>query len=232
MRITYSVTKGIHKVCCEDTARIGDAILNDTMGELELTTPATIALCDGVGGNAGGQEASGFVCTNLCKELQELNSRLIAYGKQLGKPTMATTITALFFEENGNTLVHAGNTRLYAYRGGFLNQITTDQTTYEWLKSIGNTEGAEACNRSEIRCAMGGGNPDYLKSLVMERVFERKVPKLLMLTTDGVHDYMSQDEIEEILAEEGSMGDKIGKIVELAAAHGSEDDRSVIVIEA
>ena len=143
---------------------------------------------------------------------------------------MATTLTALIFDENAVSLAHAGNTRLYTIRGGFINQVTTDQTTYEWLKSMCNMDGAEACNRSEIRCAMGGGNPDYLKSLVMEPVFERKLPKKLMFTTDGVHDYLTQDEIEEILGLNLTDTEKVQRIVECAAENGSEDDRSVMLI--
>ena len=231
MHITYAITMGIHKQQCEDTARIGDMVINNDHGEADVPAPAIIALCDGVGGNAGGREASAFVCTNLSKDVTALNQQLIGYGKQLGKPAMATTLTALFFDADGVTLAYAGNTRLYTIRGGFINQVTTDQTTYEWLKSIGNMDGAEACNKSEIRCAMGGGNPDYLKALVMEPVFERKLPRMLMMTTDGIHDYVNQDEMEDILSSDTSAAEKCRRLVDRAVEHGSEDDCSVILIE-
>ena len=174
-------------------------------------------------GNAG-------ACATAVSNAAQALRQSISYGKQLGKPSMATTLTALLFDEQKVTLAHAGNTRLYAIRGGFINQITKDQTTYEWLKSIGNLEGAQACNKSEIRCALGGGNPEYLKALVIKPAFERKVPGVLMFTTDGVHDYVSQDEMEEILEKDIPATEKIREMIDLAATNGSEDDRSVILV--
>ena len=229
MTVTYNVCRGINKLACEDSARIGGLTVNDKAGSVSIALPAVIALCDGVGGNAGGREASHFICSNMCQDLRGLNLRLIEYGKSIGKPLMATTLTALFFEDGKTSLAHAGNTRLYAYRGGFLEQITTDHTTYEWLKV--RTDAAKLCNKSEIYCAFGGGNPAYIKSLSTETVFERRMPKMLMLTTDGVHDFVSSDEMEEILSLKLPMEDKARRITDLAAQNGSEDDRSVIILE-
>ena len=49
---------GVHKLICEDTALIGDNVINDCQGDIILDTPAWISLFDGVGGNAGRRDAS------------------------------------------------------------------------------------------------------------------------------------------------------------------------------
>ena len=238
MRITYAICRGINKQQCEDSACIGDTVLNDAVGEMKLSVPAVVALCDGVGGNAGGRDASIYLCKKISEadelspgKLQAINEELIAYGRQIGKPAMATTLTGVFFGTETITLMHAGNSRLYSIRGGFLNQITTDQTTYEWLNTLGNTEAAQTCNKSEIRCAFGGGKADYLKELVVKRIFEKALPQRLLFTTDGIHDYLSSDEMEEIMNEPITAKEKIRLLVDTAVRKGSPDDCSAILIE-
>ena len=231
MVVTYHIAKGPHKAYCEDSALIGGTVINDAAGSVVLQKPCRICLCDGVGGNAGGREASLFVCEHMSDDLIALNEKLIAYGRQRNQPSMATTLTGLHFTEDTVILSHAGNTRLYAIRGGYLSQVTEDQTTYAWLKSMGNLEGAEACNKSEIRCAFGGGSAEYLKSLIVEPVFERRQPRMLLLTTDGVHDYVPVERMEEILAMEPPLMERIDRLIACARENGSEDDCSVIVVE-
>ena len=239
VHVSCRVSRGVQKAECEDSCLVGTAVINDSAVSLDSTAPTMVCLCDGVGGNAGGRDASLFLCreignavnhSEVTEALKKLNGELIEYGIQSGKPTMASTLTGLIFRDDRITLIHAGNTRLYTIRGGFLNQITTDHTTYEWLKSIGNTEAAEACNRSEIRCAFGAGNPDYLKQLVVRPVFDDRRPKLLLMTTDGIHDYLTNDEMENILGTEMTDQEKIDSLIERAGEKGSKDDRSAMMI--
>ena len=229
VHVSCRVSRGVQKAECEDSCLVGTAVINDS----------AVCLCDGVGGNAGGRDASLFICreignavnhSEVTEALKKLNGELIEYGCQIGKPTMASTLTGLIFDDDRITLIHAGNTRLYTVRGGFLNQVTTDHTTYEWLKSIGNTEAAEACNRSEIRCAFGAGNPDYLKQLVVRPVFDDRRPKLLLMTTDGIHDYLTNDEMENIINTEMTDQEKIDSLIESAGEKGSKDDCSAMMI--
>lgn len=231
MTITAScrVSRGPHKTECEDCCLIGTEVVNGASATTELRTPARLYLCDGVGGNAGGRDASLFVCRNVSDDFQTVNEALIEYGRELGKPIMATTLTGLIFREDGVTLVHAGNTRLYALRGGFLNRITTDQTTYEWLKSLGRDEAAELCNKSEIRCAFGGGKREYLNGLIVRDVFTDRIPKTLLFTTDGIHDYLTDDELEQMFRTDGSDVDRMDRMIRAARGNGSQDDCSAIL---
>lgn len=211
--------------------------------EQELQAPCWICLCDGVGGNAGGKEASVFVCRTLSEQdlpgdaegvrnlMTRVNGMLLDCAAATpDKKQMATTATCLLFLEDAVYLANIGNTRLYAKRGAFLQQQTVDQTTYQWLLDRGMTDAAEACNKSEIRGAMGGGRKEYMGPLTVERVFERRVPSTLLLTTDGVHEYLSQDELEEILEKEQTALACANDLCEHALAAGSDDDRSAVII--
>ena len=244
LRVSYCIEHGINKQICDDTALIGTQVINDQTGIVELETPAWICLCDGVGGNAGGQDASVFVAhefslkekPNCVDDVRKIfhsvnESLLTRAANTIDHKQMATTATALYFSETASYLGHVGNTRLYSKRGQFIQQITNDQTTYQWLLDHGNTEAAELCDRSEIRGAIGGGRSEFLSPLITEQVFERKIPNVMILTTDGVHDYLSQDEIEEIITEAENCSDIPSIICHRAIDKGSNDDRSVIIVE-
>ena len=242
--VSYCIERGKNKRQCDDSALIANQVLNETSGEIVIETPYWICLCDGVGGNAGGKEASLFVCRELSASrvptgvddtrviFTQINTGLLQYAfNSPDQQNMATTATALYFSDDNVYLAHVGNTRLYSKRGPCIQQITSDQTTYQWLIDHGQDEAAEACNKSEIRGAMGGGRQDFLSPLVAQQVFERKIPATLLLTTDGVHEYASQDCIEDLLASSVSSLEKVKQICSLALEQGSDDDRSAILVE-
>lgn len=244
MIVTYKVQKGINKEKCDDSALINSQIIYDNEGMLELNGDVKIFIADGVGGNAGGDEASQFVMKNLreiqFKELEDLreqlinlNDRLIHYANTVvGHERMATTVTGIFLKKNKFILVHCGNTRLYALQGSFLKQITSDQTTYQWLFSTGNEEAAKHCNKSEIRGAFGGGNSKYTDTLVVRNIFERGKPKVILLTSDGIHDNIDIEQMEDIIANNAlSSKEKVRLLISSAVAKGSQDDCTVVLIE-
>jgi len=241
--VSFCSEHGRTKTASDDSALIGHQIINDDVGVIEFQTPGWICLCDGVGGNAGGQEASLFVTEALSKthvpqsveEVKalfiDINNRLLAQAQNTADhKMMATTATALFLSDESVYLAHIGNTRLYTKRGAFIQQLTVDQTTYQWLLDHGNVAAAEACNRSEITGAMGGGKPDLITSIAVEQLFERKIPSTILLTSDGIHEYLSQDEIEDILEADESMLSRAKMLCDSALDKGSDDDRSVIIV--
>lgn len=242
--VTCYLERGSHRDYCDDSALIGKTVVNDSCTKTEIAAPVWVCLCDGVGGNAGGREASMFVCNALAEQpipqdedgvkatIETVNQMLLERAvRTLDHRYMATTVTGLLFLDDTVYLAHIGNTRLYALRGGFLQQITEDHTTYRWLINTGNMEAAEHCNKSEIRGAMGGGSNGYIKTLEVKRVFERKLPSKLLLTTDGIHDTLSTDEMEEIISGAENAEACVRQLCAAALAAGTDDDRSAIMIE-
>ena len=244
--IAFCVEKGLNKTACDDTALIGQMICNEVSGQLAVESPCWVCLCDGVGGYAGGKEASTYVCQSLANAkvpkteyeavnlLRTVNNNLLMIAEQsMDHQRMATTLTGIAFSEEDVFLCHIGNTRLYSLRGGYSQQISKDQTTYQWLMDTGNEEAALKCNRNEITGVCGGGSPDFFKSLVVESVFEGRggIP-MLLLTSDGVHEHMSEDELESIACDSSiPCIQRVKNLCQAALANGSDDDRSAIIIE-
>lgn len=241
--VSYCLERGKNKRECEDSALIGHHVVNEESGTVELQPPCWICLCDGVGGYAGAQEASLFVArelgaadvphivTDIRERFTDINNSLNRRAQMtVDHKRMATTATALFLSDDSACMAHVGNTRLYTMHDVSVFQLSTDQTVYQWFRDHGLRVFANARNRDVIYGGMGGGRPKGMRTLVVKQLTERLISSTFFLTSDGVHEFLSPDEIGEILNDDVSMLDKAKMLCSAALDHGSEDDRSVIII--
>ena len=241
--VSYCSERGKNKKECEDSALIGSHVINEKAGTVELQTPCRICLCDGVGGNNGGQEASLFVARELGSAdvphsvndisalFTDVNNRLNERAQMTADhKRMATTATALFLFDDSAFMAHVGDTRLYVKHDASVFQLSADQTLFQWFMDHRLRVFAKERSRDVIYGAMGGGRPKGMRTLAVKQLSEPLIQSTFLLTSDGVHDSLSQNEIEEILNNDASMQDKAKMLCSAALEHGSEDDRSVIII--
>ncbi len=244
MKICLNVGIGCGKTECEDTAVFNTTLVNDKTILLDSDLFQCIGVADGVGGNAGGRIASRYVVHQICQEdflsmtqqdiysfVIKINTDLIEYAASIpDKSEMATTLTCVVAARDGYYLIHAGNTRLYVKQGAYLKQLTVDHTTYNWLVACGQYEAAKACRKNEINCCIGGGAQKYIKQLVIEKIFNDCLPDTLLLTSDGIHDFVSIDCMESVLSSSTSDSDATQVIANLARKNGSTDDTTVVIL--
>lgn len=244
MKIFVFSKKGNGKNVCEDAAMVDGTIISDSYFENQTEQTHTVAIADGVGGNAGGECASRYVLEKLNEVsmadvsaeylkqfIEGVNKDLLHYASSSsGKENMATTLTGLIMTSDSGYLFHVGNTRIYGLQGNYLKQLTEDQTTYQWLLNLGQMEAAENCNKNEITYCLGGGNAQYGSAVIIKENNALSSYKRLLLTTDGIHEYMSIDELEDFMV--GEISEKTMKLlVNKANTNGSLDDKTVIVID-
>lgn len=239
--MVYAVTRaGTHHEKSEDTVLVGEILLSDEEDILPVPKNGFICVADGVGGNCGGAFASNFLLKNILslpspddekdlkKYLIKINDLLILEGTAYPKfSSMATTLTGVFLAKDIRLLMHIGNTRAYIKQGKYLKQITQDHTVYNWLKKAGRADEAEACNKNEITNCFGGGNSVLLSKLYVSEIGEFSQ---MVLTSDGIHEYVDIDLMEDILNDDLSGAEKCNRIVDAAIAAGSDDDMTVILI--
>ena len=237
----YVATRvGKHHEESEDTVLVGEIILSNEEDTLPIPKDGFICVADGVGGNHGGACASLFVLENLLSitsprgvdvlrdELIRINDLLIREGQvNSDLSAMATTLTGVFVRDNERFLMHVGNTRAYVKQGRYLKQITQDHTVYNWLQKTGCFDEAEACNKNEITNCFGGGNASLLSKMYVTEIGDFTQ---LLLTSDGVHEYVDIDLLEDILNDDSSGEDKCNSILDAALAAGSDDDMTVILV--
>lgn len=240
--IYIDTRKGKHHKISEDAVLVGDIILSDESDVLPVPVEGFVCVADGVGGNNGGAAASAFLLESLSQHnivenldelrnrLNEINSSLIQNGKMNPTiSTMATTLTGVFLSRVSNFLMHVGNTRAYVMQGNYLKQITQDHTVYNWLRSMGRFAEAEACNKNEITNCFGGGDASLISKLY---VIEIPHFNKLLLTSDGVHEYVDIDLLEDILNDSVISNEvKCDRIINAAIEAGSEDDITIVLIQ-
>lgn len=244
MKITYYILTGSNKHECEDSAFFNGVLEENRIVEYSDSVLYCIGVADGVGGNAGGRIASRYVAHQISqldfssmaqKDIfavaADINTNLISHAMSIpGKADMATTLTCVVAAKDGYYLIHAGNTRLYIMQGSYLKQLTVDHTTHNWLIECGQYEAAELCRKSEINCCFGGGNQHYANHLVIEKVFDDYLPDTLIFTSDGIHDFVNLDFMENAFSSNISDFDTAQTIIEEAHKNGSIDDTTIIIL--
>ena len=163
---------------------------------------------------------------NLIFRIMKRAEALMKYaGETPAERLMGTTFTAIAFCGEFCKVLHIGNTRAYSMCGKYLKPLTKDHTTYQWYMTAGLPEKAENCNKSEITYCFGAGSMRYFQPVVKEIS-----PSGFVLTSDGIHDFLSADELEELVFAHGDdYMTACRSIAEAALKNGSYDDMSVII---
>ena len=237
MNIIAVTQKGPQKIENEDRVVVNKTILSSGVLQTDFTE-GILAVADGVGGNNAGAVASHFVAMKLTSLSEPSEAALTAINQALleesskdqGLAGMATTLSAVYITEKVS-MYHVGNTRVYSLQNGkYLKQLSSDDTKVNYLLATGQLTPEEAetyDKRNVITACMGGGKEEYFQLKVSD-ISEINAPAFLM-TSDGVHEYVSMDEIEDTLDELGFTAAACSKIIEIAGANGSTDDASILL---
>lgn len=224
--------------------RNGDALLVGrrvvTEGTVRLSGElAFVAVADGVGGLPFGEVASSFVLDAIAAlhtvdeaALYTINRALVQEAEQnYGASPMATTLTGIAFGGDTPLLFHIGNTRAHTLRRGqYLAPLTEDDTVVYRMYERGlltREELPHAKNKNQICACFGGGDASYFTPTVTP--IPRELP--LILTSDGIHDYVDAETLEELLVALPDRAEAARRILALARANGSTDDATILICD-
>ena len=154
------------------------------------------------------------VKTSGAKVLTALNSWL--YGKSTNDHAKAyvTTFSALIFKSTTAHILHIGDSRIYRMRDGNIEQLTNDHRI--WITK----------EKNYLSRAIGVDlhiDIDY-KSIELE------ADDVFVMTTDGIHDYLSDLQIREIISQSANLNVLADQLVSSALAEGSHDNVTCQII--
>jgi len=208
----------------------------DAVGFLVPEEPAVLegkgivlAVADGVSSAEAGKEASDTAITRFLSDyyqtpdtwsvkhcgqkiLSSINLTLFKRSHEFASEEKGylTTFTALVLKSRMANFFHAGDSRAYLLRGDELKQLTRDH-----VASIGS-------GRSFLARAMGMDNSiqiDYSQ-------FTVEVNDILLVTSDGIHDFLSQEQIISFMSGNSTCQARIEALVQAAFDQGSDDNIS------
>ncbi len=204
-------------------------------------------VCDGVGGNTGGEIASqtaietvrdAFIAPDERPPLVRLE-RAIHYANRdifemarhdLDLAGMATTLVALHLDGETACVAHAGDSRLYYFADGTLTQVTVDHTPLHDAVRRGELSPAEAeqlPKANEVSRALG-----VLPEVEVEtQTFPLAVRSRFLLCTDGVTRHVTNDELERLLTVFVDNPDGLcDEIHRYCYERGAEDNFTALVV--
>jgi PPM family protein phosphatase len=191
-------------------------------------------LADGFGNRGRAAEAAlaAFVADPLTGEpvgaLDVAMARAQGAVESLGGGyAVGSTLTAVWLLGDRVAVAHIGDSRAWLLRDGELTQLTQDHTEVQSLIRDGQVTEDEA--RSDPRRALL--NRALVEGLPGEAdVFVAPVQEhdRLVLTTDGVHGVLTEDELAELLAA-GTPQESVDAVAATVEAAGAPDNYAVVV---
>ncbi len=143
---------------------------------------------------------------------------------------MGTTLTLSLIRAEDLYFSHVGDSRGYILSGGNLKQITTDHTLVEELYQSGSISEEDVKTHPQKNIITNAIGTEIISKSDIELTDKSIVDKIL-LCTDGLSNYLTNDEIEDVM----KMNDEPKKIceilVETANDRGGDDNITVIVVD-
>ncbi len=192
------------------------------------------AIADGVSCSARSAEASHVSVTDFINDyystpdtwtvkesasrvLNALNAWLYQHGiqGQSQRSELVTTFSSIVFKSNTAHIFHVGDSRIYRYRGGNLEPLTRSHYRTEPGDNVVLTHAMGMDIHLEV---------DYLRD-------ELEKDDLYLMTTDGVHDFLSDKELKELLQRDAiSLEAHAQLIINHALNKGSDDNLSCLLV--
>jgi len=214
-------------------------------------------IADGLGGHAAGEIASKMACeeavsvyyngdamarqgsdgselnvSRLEKTIRSAHHKIVNFSNEHDELRgMGTTLSTLVLSDGKALIAHVGDSRIYRFRNHSCERMTIDHTENQLLIDTGKIQSGQEsnhCYRHIITQALGGGGA--LNSVFTRAENVRRGDRFL-LCTDGLHDLVTDNEIENILIEHSSPRATSDALVNAAIRKGGNDNVTVIVIQ-
>ena len=222
-----------------------------------LAAPPVFVVADGMGGHEGGDVASAIAVEEfgrlaaegydprrgtdaVAATIDAAQRRLLEYAEEQARHgverrrSAGTTVVAALLVEGDDgpawLLANLGDSRIYRFTGGVLDQVSTDHSLVQELLDAGQITPEQVATHPEravITRALGdavGVRADYF-------VVPLADAERLLLCSDGVSGMLDDDAIAAVLAEAPDPRDAADRLVAAAVAAGGEDNATAVVVD-
>lgn len=241
----------LHHGAATDVGRVRE--INE---DAYLVAPPVFVVADGMGGHDRGDVASRIVVEQfgaladegydpergpevIAETLRTCQARIAAYDAEQragGATDFAagtTAVVALLIEQGEEPkwlLANLGDSRIYRFNEGTLEQVSVDHSVVQELIEAGVITAADAAVHPErhiITRALGGSgstDADYF-------VLPLSGAERLVLCSDGVSGMIDDEQIGQIMATTSDPRDAADQVVAAAVAAGGRDNATAVVVD-
>lgn len=236
--VAYRTDKGAVLDSSDDRIFVNGAVIASGEGTFMLEEDGLFAVCDGVGGEAHGDEAamlaaselSNFLKLGLDQEninlyIEAANDKVIEAQRRPGHAHMATTVAGLYVCGDDYWVFNVGDSRVYRYRYPYISLLTTDHTLVREFTDWGMSINPE---QEHVITRYIGGNR-AIPSIVDGRD-AMGTNDVFLLCSDGAWNVVDDITMEKILASNTSASEMCNAIYKTALDNQSDDNISVVVV--
>ena len=236
------------KLCSHGVSDKGLVRTNNEDAWISSTRDRLFVLADGLGGHQAGEVAAKEAVDDFSNSFHEMfvesgqhelseveiietlrlcfektNSRVyeMSCGHELLRG-MGTTFCVLSFHGDMAAISHVGDSRIYLLRNGQFEQLTKDHC---WTRRL-LPDGNEKMCKGVLTRALGT-MPEVEPTI---RVFKVCPDDLFLLCSDGLSDMLSQGEIEKIVTQSMTIGQRVRMLVSEAKKKGGGDNITVVLV--
>ena len=221
----------------------------DAVFHVETPHGLLAVVCDGMGGHAGGKEAS-ELATKTIREIvlaapavtsprdalkvaiEEANRRVWGMPTDEGGFRPGSTVVAVLAHAAGAEVAHVGDSRVYLLHAGAITQVTKDHSMVQQMVDahlLAPEEAAGHPDANRISRALG------MHATVDVEV--RPMPVIhvagdaFLLCSDGLSDLVAPDDILHVVGT-APPEQAAGQLIDLANARGGHDNITVAILRA
>ena len=218
-----------------------DNILIKKMDDIYL-----LAVADGVGGHNAGEVASKITIDTLQEIVEDKYNQNLSIEeiKQLlrdayetahnkikaeavgDREGMATTLTTAIIKGDKAIIANCGDSRAYLIRDNEIIEKTKDHSLVQVLIDEGHITEEEALNHPMKNILTHALGTDDFKVDIYE--WNLKEGDVILLSSDGLHDYIKKEEILEVIKNKDNPKDIVNELLR-TALEKTKDNVSIIV---
>jgi PPM family protein phosphatase len=190
-------------------------------------------VADGTGGQDGGRTASAWAAEvvaenyydntsddlgeSLRTAIRSAHQALFRLAEEVTSwRSMSTTLVALIVKGNQYWVAHVGDSRLYLVREDKVQQLTQDHTWQE-----------DDDNAGSLTRWLGGGDKPTVEIELQHGTL--KDGDVLILCTDGLYNYVSKDDMRDLMRRMG-VKPAVQQMIAFAKTHGTSDNATAIAV--
>jgi serine/threonine protein phosphatase PrpC len=231
----------------DDRVMINGQIISDGMIDGKSDGACMVAaVADGVGGLQRGYEAAeialeaiaelgqpGLGRAGIRRIMESANQKVIDRQNETNiRNGIMTTIAAIYFCNEACYVINAGDSRVYRYRDGTMEQLSKDHSAIQNMIDTGEITVQEARShpkRNVVTKCLGA--EAKLNARIVDHTNEVLVNDMFLICSDGISDCLTDGELLHVAAERGiSLTEMCKHFLNQAIDHGSTDNISICVI--
>ncbi len=233
-----STVPGVKSQSNEDRFLINNHVCeNDSKKTQSKKNNFVVGIADGVGSAKDGGLAAKYILEQVAKRKNQLSRSIIInilnnahtdlYREYHGS---ALTVGTVIYGDHEHILIfHLGDTRVYKLTKRNFVQLTNDHTAVQQLVDSGAIgESMRNSNQQKHLILQSYGGNDSISLDIYPNTFEPD--EKLLLTTDGIHDYLTVEQIEKILRQSNNLENVVDKLIVEAKKQGSKDDLTALLV--